>query len=69
MAVIPALGLTAVLAARLGKLFFSAPQPYRVSLLAVGLWLTFAILGVVLVTEAAATRVSLLTVREALTYL
>jgi putative ABC transport system permease protein len=69
VAVIPALGLTAVLGAGLGNLFFSAPLPYRVSMLAVGIWLALVVLGAVLATEAAATRASRLTVREALAYL
>lgn len=69
MAIIPALALTAVLGAGLGYLFFSAPLPYRVSMPAVGIWLAVVVLGSVLATEAAATRASHLTVREALTYL
>jgi putative ABC transport system permease protein len=69
VAALPALGLTAVLGAGLGNLFFSAPLPYRVSLLAVGVWTAVIILGAVLATDAAATRAARLTVREALTYL
>ena len=69
VAVIPALALTAVLGAGLGNLFFSAPLPFRISLLAVGIWLALIILGALLATEAAATRASRLTVREALAYL
>jgi putative ABC transport system permease protein len=69
VAVLPALGLTAVLGAGLGNLFFSAPLPFRVSLLAAGIWLALAILGGALATDAAATRASRITVREALTYL
>ncbi len=69
VAVIPTLTLTAVLGAGLGDLFFSAPLPYRISLLAVGIWLALVILGAILATEAAATRASRLTVREALAYL
>ena len=69
VAVIPALTLTAVLGAGLGNLFFSAPLPFRVSLLAVGIWIALVILGAVLATDAAATRASRLTVREALAYL
>jgi putative ABC transport system permease protein len=68
-AAIPALALTAVLGAGLGNLFFSAPLPYRISLLAAGIWLALVILGAVLATEAAATSASRLTVREALAYL
>jgi putative ABC transport system permease protein len=69
VAIIPALGLTAVLGAGLGNLFFSAPLPFRVSLLAVGIWLVLAVLGGALATDAAASRASRITVREALTYL
>jgi putative ABC transport system permease protein len=69
VAVIPALGLTAVLGAGLGNLFFSAPLPFRVSMVAVSIWLALVILGAVLATEAAATRASRSTVREALAYL
>ena len=45
------------------------PLPYRVSMRAVGIWLVLVILGAVLATEAAATRASRLTVREALAYI
>jgi putative ABC transport system permease protein len=69
VAVIPALGLTAVLGAGLGNLFFSAPLPFRVSVLAVGIWLALAVLGGALATDAAATRASRITIREALAYL
>jgi len=69
VAVLPALALTAVLGAALGNLFFSAPLPYRISMLAAGVWTALVILGAVLATEAAATRASRLTVREALAYL
>jgi putative ABC transport system permease protein len=69
VAVLPALALTAVLGAGLGDLFFSAPLPYRVSLLAVGVWAAVVVLGAALATDAAASRASRLTVREALSYL
>jgi putative ABC transport system permease protein len=69
VAIVPALALTAILGAGLGNLFFSAPLPFRVSLLAVGIWLALAILGGALATDAAATRASRMTVREALAYL
>jgi putative ABC transport system permease protein len=69
VAVIPTLGLTAVLGAGLGNLFMDAPLPFRVSLLAAGIWLVLVILGAALATDAAATRASRLTVREALAYL
>ncbi|MBA3799289.1 MAG: ABC transporter permease, partial [Geodermatophilaceae bacterium] len=68
VAVIPALALTAVLGAGLGDLFFSAPLPYRISLPAVGIWLALVVLGAILATEAAASRASRITVREALAY-
>ncbi len=69
VAVIPTLALTAVLGAGLGDLFFSAPLPYRISILAAAIWTAIVILGAVLATEAAATRASRLTVREALAYI
>jgi putative ABC transport system permease protein len=69
VAILPALVLTAILGVGLGNLFFAAPLPFRLSLLAVGIWLALAILGAVLATEAAASRASRLTVREALAYL
>jgi putative ABC transport system permease protein len=69
VAILPTLGLTAVLGAGLGNLFFSAPLPFRISLVAAGIWTALAVLGAVLATEAASTRASRLTVREALAYL
>ena len=69
VAVIPTLGLTAVLGAGLGNLFFSAPLPYRISVPAILIWTAVVILSAVLATEAAATRASRTTVREALAYL
>jgi putative ABC transport system permease protein len=69
VAILPALGLTAVLGVGLGNLFFSAPLPFRVSTLAVGIWVVLVVLGAVLATDAAATRASRITVREALAYL
>jgi putative ABC transport system permease protein len=68
VAVIPALALTSVLGAGLGNLFFSAPLPFRLSMLAIGIWIALVILGAILATDAAATRASHLTVREALAY-
>jgi putative ABC transport system permease protein len=68
VAVIPALALTAVLGNGLGNLFFSAPLPYRISILAAAIWTALVILGAMLATEAAATRASRITVREALAY-
>jgi putative ABC transport system permease protein len=69
VAVIPTLALTAVLGAGLGNLFMYAPLPFRVSILGAGIWTALVILGAMLATEAAATRASRLTVREALAYL
>lgn len=69
VAVLPTIALTAILGAGLGNLFFSAPLPYRISIPAIAIWTAIAILGAVLATEAAATRASRITVREALAYL
>jgi putative ABC transport system permease protein len=69
VAALPALGLTAVLGAGLGNLFMYAPLPFRISGLAVGIWIALVVLGAVLATDAAATRASRMTVREALSYL
>jgi putative ABC transport system permease protein len=69
VAAIPALALTAILGNGLGNLFMNAPVPYRISVLAVGVWLLLVILGAALATNAAATRASRITVRQALTYL
>jgi putative ABC transport system permease protein len=69
LAILPVLGLTAAMGALLGNLFFSAPLPFRISFLAAGIWTALVILGAVLATDAAATRASRLTVREALAYL
>jgi putative ABC transport system permease protein len=66
--VIPTLGLTALLGAGLGNLFFSAPLPYRISLPAI-IWTAVVILGAILATEAARARAVRLTVRDALAYL
>jgi putative ABC transport system permease protein len=69
LAVIPAIGLTAVMGAGLGNLFMYAPLPFRLSMLAAAIWIALVILGAILATDAAATRASRLTVREALVYL
>jgi putative ABC transport system permease protein len=69
LAVIPTLGLTAVLGTGLGNLFMDAPLPYRISILAVVIWTVIVILGAWLATDAAASRASRITVREALAYL
>ena len=68
VAVIPTLGLIAVMGDGLGNLFMYAPLPFRISMLAAGIWIALIVLGAVLATEAAATRASRLTVREALAY-
>ncbi len=69
VAVLPALALTAVVGAGLGNLFMDAPLPFRVSFLAAGIWIALVVFGAVLATEAAATRASRITVREALAHL
>jgi putative ABC transport system permease protein len=69
VAVIPTYALTKLLGARLGNLFMYAPIPYRLSTLAIGIWLALVILGAALATDTAATHASRITVREALTYL
>jgi putative ABC transport system permease protein len=69
VAVLPTLGLTALLGAGLGTLFENLPLPFRISPLAVGIWVALAVLGAILATEAAASRASHITVREALAYL
>jgi putative ABC transport system permease protein len=68
LAIIPALGLTAIMGSVVGNTFMSAPLPFRISALGVGIWSVLVILGAILATEAAATRASRLTVREALAY-
>jgi putative ABC transport system permease protein len=68
VAILPALLLTGLLGTGLGNLFMNAPLPYRISLLSVGIWVVVAILGAALATDAAATRASKITVREALAY-
>jgi putative ABC transport system permease protein len=68
VAVIPTLGLTEVLGAGLGNLFFSTPLPYRISVPAILIW-TAVVLGAVPATEAAGSRAARITVREALVYL
>lgn len=68
LAALPTLGLTAVLGAGLGNLFMFAPLPYRISAVAVGIWVALVVLGAMLATDAAANRASRMTVREALAY-
>jgi putative ABC transport system permease protein len=53
----------------LGNAFLYAPLPFRVSVLASVMWVVLVVLGAVLATEAAASRASRLTVRQALAYL
>lgn len=69
VAVIPALGLTAAIDAVVGNTFMYASLPFRISLVAAGIWTVLITLGAMLATDAAATRASRITVREALTYL
>jgi putative ABC transport system permease protein len=69
LAVIPTLGLTAAMGAVIGNAFVSAPLPFQISILGAGIWTALVILGAILATDAAATRASQLTVREALAYL
>jgi putative ABC transport system permease protein len=69
LAVIPTLGLTAVMGSVIGNAFVSAPLPFQISLLGAGIWTALVILGAVLATDAAANQASHLTVREALAYL
>jgi putative ABC transport system permease protein len=69
LAIIPALGLTAIMGSVVGNTFMSAPLPFQISALGVGIWSVLVVLGSVLATDAAATRASQLTVREALAYL
>jgi putative ABC transport system permease protein len=53
----------------LGNLFMNAPLPFRVSTVATGISVALVILVATLATDAAATRASRITVREALAYL
>jgi putative ABC transport system permease protein len=69
LAVVPAVGLAVGMDALLGNLFFNAPLPFRISGLAVGIWIALVVLGAMLATDAAAARASRLTVREAFAYL
>jgi putative ABC transport system permease protein len=69
LAIIPALGLTWALGTVVGNAFMFAPLPFQISILGAGIWTVLVTLGAVLATDAAATRASHLTVREALAYL
>jgi putative ABC transport system permease protein len=65
VAALPTLGLTALLGYGLGNLAL----PFTISTLGVGLWLLVVVLGAALATDAATTRASRITVREAFAYL
>jgi putative ABC transport system permease protein len=69
LAIVPTLVLTLILGAGLGNLFLYAPLPFRISLVGIVIWCVLVVLGAILATEAAASRASRLTVREALAYL
>jgi putative ABC transport system permease protein len=69
VAAVPTVILTALLGNGLGNLFGNAALPFRVSALAVVLWIALAVLGAVLATDAAAVRASRITVREAISRL
>jgi len=69
VAVPPAIGMTAAINTVVGNTFMYTPLPFRISLLAAGIWTVLVILGAMLATDAAATRASRITVREALSYL
>lgn len=69
IAALPTVGLTALLGTGLGNLFGGMALPLRISLLGAGMWIVFVIAGAAIATDAAATRASRITVREALTYL
>jgi putative ABC transport system permease protein len=69
VAAIPTLVLTAAMGSVIGNAFVSAPLPFQISILGAGIWTALVVLGAVLATDAAATRASHLTVREALAYL
>jgi putative ABC transport system permease protein len=66
IAIAPALVLTAMLGSGLGNLFMYAPLPFRVSFPGVAIWIVLVTFAALLATEAAATRASRMTVREAL---
>jgi putative ABC transport system permease protein len=69
IAIGPALALAGILGAGLGNLFMDAPLPYRVSALAIVIWLVLISFGAALATDAAANQASHLSVREALSHL
>ncbi|MGC4152301.1 MAG: FtsX-like permease family protein [Propionicimonas sp.] len=64
-----ALALSAILGDGLGTLFMSAPLPFRISPVAIAIWIGLTTLGAVLATDAAANRASRLTIRDAITQL
>ncbi|XVQ07617.1 hypothetical protein ACQP1W_34220 [Spirillospora sp. CA-255316] len=61
--------IVVVLGDGLGDLFVKTPLPFRISPLAAGIWPALALLVSALATEAAATRASGITVRQALSHL
>ena len=69
LAIVPTIGLTVAIDNVVGNAFMSAPLPFQISILGAGIWTVLVVLGAVLATDAAATRASHLTVREALAYL
>ena len=64
-----AVALSAILGDGLGTLFMSAPLPFRISPVAIAIWMALTILGAVLATDAAANGASRLTIRDAITQL
>jgi putative ABC transport system permease protein len=69
LAAVPALVATAILGAGLGHLFMATALPFRISILAVGIWLVLAVLIAACASEAPARRASRTSVREALAHL
>ncbi|MDP4501837.1 ABC transporter permease [Nonomuraea turcica] len=69
MAALPTLGLTKLLGYGLGNTFGNTALPFRISALAVGIWVAMVIIGAAIATDAAANRASRITVREALAYI
>jgi putative ABC transport system permease protein len=69
LAALPAIVLTAILGSAIGDLFMGAPLPFRISWIAATTWPALVVLAAILATEAAASRASRITVREALAYI
>ena len=69
VAALPTVGLTALLGAGLGNLFGGLALPLRISPLGTGIWVVLVLAGAAIATDAAATRASRITVREALAHL